>query len=174
MAELFYGITPADFSNWLRENGHPAFRAKQIFDWVYRRGARDWAGMSDLPAAMRTALAERFELGLPPVLRTQGSRDSTLKYLLSMRAGDAIETQLAPLFAGLRDTRIAPDAVLPDTGVGLALERRLSPPFIEDPVYGTRCSSVVLAGARDLLFAERRFAAAGRAEGTTLARIPTD
>ena len=33
---------------------------------------------------------------------------------------------------------------------------------------------VVLAGARDLLFAERRFAAAGRAEGTTLARIPTD
>lgn len=89
-------------------------------------------------------------------------------------AGDAIEARLAPLFAGLRDTRTAPDAVLPDTGVGLALERRLSPPFIEDPVYGTRCSSVVLAGARDLLFAERRFAAAGRAEGATLARITTD
>lgn len=86
---------------------------------------------------------------------------------------ETVDAQLAPLFAGLRDTRTAPDAALPDTGVGLALERRLSPPFIEDPVYGTRCSSVVLAGAGGLVFAERRFAAAGRAEGASLARIPT-
>ena len=120
MAELFYGIPPADFSNWLRENGHPAFRAKQIFDWVYRRGARDWAGMSDLPAAMRAELAERFELGLPPVLRTQGSRDSTLKYLLSMRAGDAIETVLIPASPALYGSRSDRRTLCVSTQVGCA------------------------------------------------------
>lgn len=44
----------------------------------------------------------------------------------------------------LRDTKIAPDDALPDTGVGLDLERKLSPPFIAMPEYGTRASSVLL------------------------------
>jgi hypothetical protein len=38
----------------------------------------------------------------------------------------------------------APDARLPDTGVGLELERMLSPPFVRGARYGTRCSTVVL------------------------------
>ncbi|KLJ01640.1 NRDE family protein [Luteimonas sp. FCS-9] len=78
---------------------------------------------------------------------------------------------LDPLFAGLRDVRPADDARLPDTGVGLALERRLSPPFIEDPVYGTRSSTVVLAGARDIVFAERRFDPGGAPAGSTRVRL---
>ncbi len=78
---------------------------------------------------------------------------------------------LDALFDGLRDTRTAPDAALPDTGVGLALERRLSPPFLEDAVYGTRSSSVVLAGAQALLFAERRFGPGGVPDGASTARI---
>ena len=44
----------------------------------------------------------------------------------------------------LRDTEQAPDEALPDTGVGLDLERQLSPPFIAMPDYGTRASSVLL------------------------------
>lgn len=75
--------------------------------------------------------------------------------------------KIEPLFASLRDTRHAPDAALPDTGVGLALERRLSPAFIEDARYGTRCSSVVLADRRGLWMHERRFDAAGRATATS-------
>lgn len=75
--------------------------------------------------------------------------------------------RVEPLFTGLRDTRIAPDAALPDTGVGLALERRLSPAFIEDARYGTRCSSVVLADRDGLWLHERRFDAAARATGSS-------
>ncbi|MCD9005445.1 NRDE family protein [Luteimonas sp. XNQY3] len=78
---------------------------------------------------------------------------------------------LEPLFAGLRDTRTAPDAALPDTGVGLTLERRLSPAFIEDPRYGTRCSSVVLADRDSMLFCERRFDADGQAIDTSRQRL---
>lgn len=79
-----------------------------------------------------------------------------------LRSGLAEETDpgvaLAPLFEALADTTPAPDALLPDTGVGLELERRLSPPFVADPHYGTRCSSIVLVSAdRRLRFAERRF-----------------
>jgi uncharacterized protein with NRDE domain len=64
---------------------------------------------------------------------------------------------LAPLFDALGDTTAAPDDLLPDTGVGEALERALSPPFVSGDRYGTRCSSVVLIGDDHLLFAERRF-----------------
>jgi uncharacterized protein with NRDE domain len=72
-------------------------------------------------------------------------------------ATDMDETALAPLFVALADTTVAPDALLPDTGVGPELERALSPPFVSGERYGTRCSSVVLAGDDHLVFAERRF-----------------
>lgn len=67
------------------------------------------------------------------------------------------EAALAPLFDALADTTVAPDALLPDTGVGLELERALSPPFVAGERYGTRCSSVVLAGEDRIVFNERRF-----------------
>jgi len=47
------------------------------------------------------------------------------------------------LFGLLADRTIAPDEELPDTGVGIEIERQLSPIFIETPIYGTRSSTVV-------------------------------
>ena len=67
------------------------------------------------------------------------------------------QAALTPLFDALADTAAAPDELLPDTGVGLALERALSPPFVSGERYGTRCSSVVLVGHDHFVFAERRF-----------------
>jgi uncharacterized protein with NRDE domain len=64
-----------------------------------------------------------------------------------------------PLFAALADTGLATDAELPDTGVGLELERRLSPPFVMGDTYGTRCSTVVLASCAGIEMSERRFGA---------------
>lgn len=89
------------------------------------------------------------------------------------RDGSVVTPQmLAPLFDALADTAQAPDERLPDTGVGLALERRLSPAFIRDPVYGTRCSSVVLVEAQSLVFAERRFGPDGAAAGASFEVLP--
>lgn len=93
----------------------------------------------------------------------------------AMATGDGhATTHVAPLLAGLRSSRPAPDAQLPDTGIGQTLERRLSPPFIVDPVYGTRCSSVVLAGAHAITLVERRYGPGGRMDGTTALRLRTD
>jgi uncharacterized protein with NRDE domain len=78
------------------------------------------------------------------------------------------EDALAPLFEALADERPAPDGELPDTGVGLALERRLSPAFIRGAEYGTRASTVVLidhAGGGRIV--ERRFGPNGRLDGQT-------
>ncbi len=70
-----------------------------------------------------------------------------------------------PLFTALADRIPAADDELPDTGVGLALERRLSPPFVVGDIYGTRCSTLVLAGSAGIKMTERRFGAGGVGEG---------
>jgi uncharacterized protein with NRDE domain len=72
-------------------------------------------------------------------------------------SGAVDQALLAPLFDALADTTVAPDTLLPDTGVGVSLERALSPPFVAGDTYGTRCSSVVLIGDDHCVFAERRF-----------------
>lgn len=73
---------------------------------------------------------------------------------------------LDALFDLLTDDEPAPDAELPDTGVGLEGERLLSPAFIRHPHYGTRCSTVVLGDADGAMrLMERRFDAAGRVTG---------
>lgn len=73
----------------------------------------------------------------------------------------------APLLKALVDRTPAADAELPNTGVGAAMERMLSPPFIVSPHYGTRCSTVVSFGGGVIEFIERRFDAAGRVAGET-------
>lgn len=78
----------------------------------------------------------------------------------------------APLFATLADERPAPDAELPDTGVGIELERCLSPAFIRAREYGTRASTVVAidhAGAG--IIVERRFGPDGVPLGETTMRF---
>ena len=81
------------------------------------------------------------------------------------------EPDIEPLFAALADSAVAPDDALPDTGVGIELERTLSPPFIVGERYGTRCSSVVLVGEGGILFAERRFGPGGAPNGESSATL---
>ncbi|AMQ05503.1 NRDE family protein [Sporosarcina psychrophila] len=62
------------------------------------------------------------------------------------------------LFELISDADVAPDALLPNTGVGLDLERQLSPLFIKTPNYGTRSSTVLLVGHDlSITFVERTF-----------------
>jgi uncharacterized protein with NRDE domain len=79
----------------------------------------------------------------------------------------------APLFDALADEHEAADAELPDTGVGLALERMLSPAFIRGERYGTRASTVVAIDHEGGgVIVERRFGPAGRYDGETRLALP--
>ena len=103
-----------------------------------------------------------------------GHATRALEAWLDATRDDVDEPALAPLFDALADTTPAPDARLPDTGVGLELERVLSPPFVRGARYGTRCSTVVLVDAARITFAERRFGPDAVAQGTTFAQLPLD
>ncbi len=70
-------------------------------------------------------------------------------------------------FELLADESPAPDAYLPDTGIGLERERKSSAIRIRDAVYGTRCSTVLIVrNSGDAEFHERSFAADGGVTGT--------
>ena len=70
------------------------------------------------------------------------------------------------LFGTLEDRTVAPDAELPDTGVGLPRERELSCAFVAGERYGTRASTVLLVSRNDkVVCVERRFGARGAPQG---------
>ncbi|KRA51611.1 NRDE family protein [Pseudoxanthomonas sp. Root630] len=77
-----------------------------------------------------------------------------------------------PLWKALADETSAPDERLPDTGVGLELERMLSPAFIRDARYGTRASTLIaIDHAGHGWISERRFGPDGVFEGETTLRV---
>lgn len=82
------------------------------------------------------------------------------------------ETDVAALWTALADETPADDNDLPDTGVGLALERMLSPAFIRGESYGTRaCTLIAIDYDGHGWISERRFGPGGMFEGETTLRI---
>lgn len=84
---------------------------------------------------------------------------------------DVGEEDLQPMWNALADESVAADAELPDTHVGIELERRLSPVFIRGDVYGTRASTIMMVDhdGRGAIV-ERRFGPDGAFEGETSLR----
>lgn len=77
-----------------------------------------------------------------------------------------------PLFEALADEHQAPDAELPDTGIGLDRERWLSSAFTRGETYGTRASTLVAIGHDGSgQIIERRFGPGGRPDGQTSIRL---
>lgn len=80
-------------------------------------------------------------------------KESLKAYSLSKK-----ELDIEELFAVVTDVEMAKDEDLPNTGVGLELERNLSPLFIKMANYGTRCSTVILVdNNNNVTFAERTY-----------------
>ena len=72
------------------------FHARQLFEWLYSRGERDFTRMSDLPRTLRDSLRSRFRAALPAVELAQTSSDGTIKYLLRLDDGKAVESVFIP------------------------------------------------------------------------------
>jgi len=80
----------------------PGFRAKQVYEALYRRQVTDLVQISNLPTALRHDLARSHEIGLPEVARLYESSDGTRRYLLRLHDARTVETVLMP--EGERDT----------------------------------------------------------------------
>ena len=87
-------LTFQQMADAVKEMGQPAFRAKQLFGWLHRDGCRDYAQMSNLPAAMRQHLAQEWTMDCPEVVCRQASADGTVKLLLAFADGSQVETVL--------------------------------------------------------------------------------
>jgi len=90
------GVSPETLSAWLAEQGEPAFRAKQILEWVWKKKAASFDAMTNLPATLREKLAASYRLSALTHTKTQGSADTTRKFLFRLHDGRYIESVLIP------------------------------------------------------------------------------
>jgi 23S rRNA (adenine2503-C2)-methyltransferase len=80
----------------LVERKEPSYRARQIWQWLFRRGAVTFAEMTNLSGSLRARLAEDFTISRLATLRQAISEDGTRKFLFGLSDGQSIETVLIP------------------------------------------------------------------------------
>jgi 23S rRNA (adenine2503-C2)-methyltransferase len=89
------GLELADLQQALGA-GHPAFRARQVYEAVYRQKVSDLVQITSLPITLRKELASVYSLGLPTLLTEYRSVDGTRRYLLGLEDQKTVETVLMP------------------------------------------------------------------------------
>ncbi len=82
----------AQFAAWEQ----PVYRVKQLMDWLYVQRVTDWDAMTNLPKGLREKLRQEFSLGLLELVRKQGARDTTQKFLWRLADHSLIESVLIP------------------------------------------------------------------------------
>jgi 23S rRNA (adenine2503-C2)-methyltransferase len=83
-------------SAWLKERNYPAYRSPQVLSWAYRKGARSFEEMSDLPERLRQELASAFCVPQLIPTRCSESSDHTRKLLFDLDGGVQVETVIIP------------------------------------------------------------------------------
>ena len=88
-------LTLPQLQQWMVDHGEAAFRAKQVYSWLYQHLVDDFAAMTNLPQALRKRLAEEASIGPMIVRSEQHSKDDrTRKLLLELADGKLIESVL--------------------------------------------------------------------------------
>jgi 23S rRNA (adenine2503-C2)-methyltransferase len=90
------GISPESLAIWLADAGEPSFRASQILEWVWKKKVGSVDAMTNLPAALREKLSQSFRLSSLAHTHTQGSADTTRKFLFRLHDGRYVESVLIP------------------------------------------------------------------------------
>ncbi len=85
-----------DLESWVIAAGLPRFRARQIFRWVWKRGATSFDGMSDLPRDLRARLTAELRFSTPAIERDEQSVDGTRKLVLVLADRRRIECVYIP------------------------------------------------------------------------------
>lgn len=82
----------AHFAAW----AEPAYRADQVYDWLWSKGAQSFEEMSNLPKALRIKLTEEFEFRPQRIESVQRSTDGTMKNAVRLHDGLVVESVLIP------------------------------------------------------------------------------
>jgi 23S rRNA (adenine2503-C2)-methyltransferase len=90
------GLSREALTAALVEAGEKPFRAKQVWHWIYHRGATDFAQMTDLSKDLRAKLEPHFVIARPSIAREQTSVDRTRKWLMQFNDGQKAEAVFIP------------------------------------------------------------------------------
>ena len=101
MHQALVGMDLAELREALGSS-QPGYRARQIYEALYRGQASELVQIWTLPAALRSELGSQHRVGLPEVAQLYESADGTRRYLLRLDDGRTVETVLMP--EGERDT----------------------------------------------------------------------
>ena len=82
--------------DFLLERQHPAYRARQVWQWVFQKRAISFDEMTNLARSLRDELEQHFSIGRLQVLRKAEARDGTVKFLFGLNDGESIESVLIP------------------------------------------------------------------------------
>lgn len=89
-------LTKEELTAEITKIGEKAFRAKQLWQWIYYRGETDFNKMSNLSLALRQKLAENYTITRPKIITEQVSIDKTRKWLLEFKDGERVEMVYIP------------------------------------------------------------------------------
>lgn len=90
------GLELSELVAKFEEIGEPAYRATQVMQWIYERGATSLDAMTNLSKSLRGALAERYSLFTSEIIRRAESSDGTIKLLLRWADGETSECVMLP------------------------------------------------------------------------------
>jgi 23S rRNA (adenine2503-C2)-methyltransferase len=149
------GASVEELTAWVQQQGQPAYRGKQLHDWIYHKGVKSLADISVFPKNWRLEVAD-FPIGRSSIHYRSVANDGTVKYLLQLADGQVVEAVGIP-----SDKRLT---VCVSTQVGCPMacdfcatgkggyQRNLSRGEIVDQVltvqedFGQRVSNVVFMG----------------------------
>ena len=154
-SEVLLGKSLAELTDWVQQQGQPAYRGKQLYQWLYQKGARSLLDISVFPKQWRNSLAD-YPIGRSTIHYRSLAPDSTRKYLLRLADGLIIEAVGIPTAKRLTvcvssQVGCPMDCDFCATGKG-GLIRNLKAYEIVDQVltvqedFGRRVSNVVFMG----------------------------
>jgi 23S rRNA (adenine2503-C2)-methyltransferase len=93
------GQSVAELTEWVQQQGQPAYRGNQLHDWIYQKGARSLSEISVFPKQWRIEM-EAVQVGRSTLHHRSPAPDGTVKFLLRLADGNIVETVGIPTFRG--------------------------------------------------------------------------
>lgn len=89
-------LSREELKQWFTDNGHPAFRANQVYDWLWNKSHVSFDEMSNLSKSLREVLDANFVINNVEVDQMQRSTDGTIKNAVKLHDGLVVESVLIP------------------------------------------------------------------------------
>lgn len=89
-------LSQAEIEEYFKEIGEKSFRAKQVYEWLWKKNAHQFDDMTNISKVLREQLGENFQIQPVEVDLLQKSNDGTIKNAVKLHDGNVVESVLIP------------------------------------------------------------------------------